>query len=129
MLGATSVELKEKVLDFFLADSAKPVRVRVIGPTRLRIVTRLAYSGVMKGPQKYSAEVDIDSKPVTRQALETSKSPATYFTNHKEWSVGESRTIYVDVPAGKHEVSVRLGSSAAPALAMRFTIPSEDIGP
>ena len=128
MLEATSVELKERVLDFFLADTVRAVRVKVIGPTQLRIITRLAYNGVMKGPQKYAAIVEVDSKPVTRAALETTKSPATSFTNHREWSVGESRTILVEIPEGTHEASVRLGSSTAPALAMRFTIPKEDIG-
>jgi hypothetical protein len=128
MVEATSVSLKEKTLDFFLADSVRPVTVRVIGPTKLRIVTRLAYSGLMKGPQKYSAVLTLDGKPIDRAALVTTKSPSTYFTNHKEWSVGESKTVYADVPLGTHEVSVRLGSSPAPALAVRFTIPKEDIG-
>ena len=128
MLEATSVEFKEKTIDFFLADSVRPVTVRVIGPTSLRIVTRLAYSGVMKGPQKYSAVMALDSKPVSREALVTAKSPNTFFTNHKEWSVGESKTVHMEVPEGTHEVSVRLGSSAAPALAVRFTIPRDDIG-
>lgn len=127
MLEATSVSVKEKLIDFFIADSARPVKVRVIGPTRLRIVTRLAYSGVMKGPQKYSVLVDLDGVSAVHPALQTSKSPSSYFTNHKDWSVGESQTIYVDVPQGTHEVSVRLGSSSAPALAMRFTIPQEDV--
>jgi len=128
MLEATSVEFKEKTIDFFLADSIRPVTVRVIGPTSLRVVTRLAYSGVMKGPQKYSTVIAMDSEAVSREALVTAKSPSTYFTNHKEWSVGESKTVHIDVPVGTHEVSVRLGSSSAPALAVRFTIPKEDIG-
>lgn len=128
MLEAASVSLKEKTLDFFLADSTHPVTVRVIGPTRLRIVTRLAYSGVMKGPQKYSAVLSIDDGAESRKAMVTSKSPATLFTNHKEWSVGESKTTYADVPQGTHDVSIRLGASTAPALAVRFTIPMEDIG-
>ncbi len=128
MAGTTSISMKEKLVDFFLADSTRPVKVRVIGPTRLRIVTRLAYSGVMKGTQKYSVQVSMDSKPTAQQALETSKSPATYFTNHKEWSVGESQTVYTDIPEGTHEVSVILRSTSAPALAVRFTIPKEDVG-
>jgi hypothetical protein len=128
MLGATSVALKEKEIDFFLADSARAVKVKIVGPTRLRIVTRLAYSSTMKGTQKYSVATDLDGKSTGRIPLETSKSPATYFTNHKEWSVGESRTIYMDIPAGTHEVAVRLASTSAPALAMRFTIPKDDIG-
>jgi len=127
MLGATSIALKEKLVDFFLADTVRPVKVRVIGPTRLRIVTRLAYSGVMKGPQKYSVLIAIDSKPASQQALETSKSPATFFTNHKEWSVGKSHTVYTNIPEGAHEVSVLLRSTLAPAMAVRFTIPKEDI--
>ncbi len=128
MLGATSVALKEKEIDFFLADSIRAVKVKVIGPTRLRVVTRLAYSGIMKGTQKYSAAIELDGKPMSRIPLETSKSPATYFNNHKDWSVGESRTFYLDIPVGTHEAAIRLASSSAPALAMRFTIPKDDIG-
>ncbi len=127
MLGSTSVAFKEKLIDFFLADSARPVIVRLVGPTRLRVVGRLAYNGVMKGPQKYSLTLSLDNHAVPRAALQTTKSATALFTNHKEWSVGESRTIYVDIPGGSHEVAVALGSSPAPAVALRFTIPKEDI--
>lgn len=127
MLGTTSIAVKAKVLDFFLADTVKPVKVKVIGPTRLRVVTRLAYSGTMKGGQLYSAVVSTDYGPEQRNPLQTFKATSSYFTNHKDWSVGESKTFYIDVPEGHHEVAVRLGSSTAPALAMRFTIPKEDI--
>ncbi len=127
MAGTTTVAFKERLLDFFLSDSAKAVEVNVIGKTSLRAVSRLAYSGVMKGPQKYSLIIFLDGKELRREPLSTEKSVTADFTNHKEWSVGESRTIYVDIPAGKHAVRFLLSETAAPAVALRFTVPQEDV--
>lgn len=127
MAGTTTIAFKEKLLDFFIADQKKPVVVEVIGPTKLRAVTRLAYSGTMKGPQKYSVDVSLDGHSLRKDALATEKAVTSDFTNHREWSVGESRTIYVPIPAGKHRVGFLLSGCDAPALAVRFTIPKEDV--
>jgi hypothetical protein len=127
MAGTTTVAFKERLLDFFLADNSKPVVVEVIGETSLRVISRLAYSGVMKGPQKYTLIIILDGKELRREPLATEKSVNAEYTNHKEWSVGESRTTYVDIPSGKHKVQFQLSETDAPAVAVRFTVPQEDV--
>ena len=127
MAGSVTVSLREKLIDFFLADKTRPVVVEVIGPTSLRVISRLAYSGTMKGPQKYNLSISLDNQSLRQEALTSEKSVNVDFTNHKEWSVGESRTTYLDVPGGKHRVSFVLNSTDAPAVALRFTIPKEDV--
>ena len=127
MAGTTTVAFKERLLDFFIADSTKAVTVNVIGETSLRVVSRLAYSGIMKGPQKYTLIISLDGKELRREPLATEKSVTAEFTNHKEWSVGESRTTYVNVPSGKHSVRFALSETDAPAVALRFTVPQEDV--
>jgi len=127
MAEAVTVLLKEKPLDYFIATAEKPVEVRVVGPTRLRAVTRLVYSGTMKGPQRFGLDVREDGKPVPSEALITKKSLAANFPDHPEWSIGESRTVYFPIAAGEHDLTLRLTGTDAPGLAVRFTIPKEDI--
>lgn len=126
MAGTATVLVKERPLEFFLSDTLKPVSVNVIGPTRLRVVTRLAYSGTMKGPQRYGLRVSLDGQAVPTEALLTEKAITTSFGNHPEWSVGESRTIYFPISAGTHRMDFHLTGTEAPAVAMRFTIPREN---
>jgi hypothetical protein len=128
MAGSVSILVKEKSLDYFLADSSTAVQVKVVGPTRLRVITRLAYTGTMKGPQKYGVGVSLDGQGQPTEALVTEKAITTVVENHPEWSVGESRTFYLAIPDGGHELEFRLQGTPAPAVALRFTIPSEDVG-
>jgi|GEM_PF-3273481 len=127
MAGSATVSMREKLLDFFLADKSRPVVVEIIGPASLRAVSRLAYSGTMKGPQKYSLDISLDDQSPKQEALTSEKSISAEFTNHREWNVGESRTTYVDIPYGKHRVTFALNGTEAPAVAIRFTIPKEDV--
>lgn len=127
MAGTTTILVNERPLDYFLGDSNKPVVVKVIGPTRLRVVTRLAYSGTMKGTQRYGLRVVQDGRAVSTEALSTQKALTSSFANHTDWSVGESRTVYFPVADGEHSLEFRLSGSDAPAVALRFTIPLEDV--
>lgn len=117
----------EKRLDFHLATSPKPVRVRVIGPTRLRVVTRLVYGPTMKGSQKYALNLQLDHNPLKPEELSTTKAINSEFEEESEWVPGRSRTIYVVIPDGEHDLTITPQLTDAPGVALRFTLPSEDV--
>lgn len=118
----------ERRLDYHLATPTKPVKVRAIGPTRLRVVTRLVYGATMKGTQKYALNLALDAKPLKPEELSTTKAVNSEFEEEGEWVPGKSRTIYVAIPPGEHELGVTPTSTDAPGVALRFTLPADDVG-
>ncbi len=126
MREQVTVQVRERSLDYAIMDVEKPVTVRVIGPTRLRVVSRLLYSGLMKGPKQYSIVATMDKRELPVKELKTRKSFTTKIINHPEWISGRSRTFYVPIPTGEHVVSFRMSAIEAPGVALRFSIPKED---
>ncbi len=126
MREQVTVQVRERSLDYAIMDAETPVTVRIIGPTRLRIVSRLLYSGLMKGPKQYSIVSRMDNRKLPAKKLKTKKSFTTKIINHPEWISGRSRTFYVPIPEGEHVVSFRMSAMEAPGVALRFSIPKED---
>lgn len=119
--------VKEKPLDYYVADSQSPVEVRVIGPTRLRVVSRLICPSGARDDQHYTLKLDRDAQPLPDKAFVTTKSAVVVCERHPEWILGKSRTFYVDVAAGPHVVVLRPSSGDAPGVALRFSIPKQDV--
>jgi len=117
----------EKRLDFHLATVAKPVKLRVIGPTRLRMVTRLIYGSTMKGTQKYALALALDQNSLKPEEFSTSKAINSQFEEESDWVPGKSRTAYIVIPDGEHELTVTPQATDAPGVALRFTLPAEDV--
>ena len=117
----------EKRLDFHLATTAQPVKLRVIGPTRLRMVTRLVYGSTMKGTQKYALVMALDKNPLKPEEFSTTKAINSQFEEESDWVPGKSRTAYIVVPDGEHELTVTPQATDAPGVALRFTLPAEDV--
>ncbi len=126
MKEQVTVQVRERALDYAIMDDTIPVEVRVIGPTRLRVVSRLLYSGLMKGPKQYSIVSKMDSRELPIKTLKTKKSFTTKIINHPEWISGRSRTFYVPIPEGEHTISFLMDAIEAPGIALRFSIPKED---
>lgn len=126
MREQVTVQVRERSLDYAIMDAVTPITVRVIGPTRLRVVSRLFYSGLMKGPKQYSIVSKMDARELPVKKLQTRKSFTTKIINHPEWISGRSRTFYVPIPEGEHTVSFRMAAIEAPGVALRFSIPKED---
>ncbi len=126
MKEQVTVQVRERPLDYAVMDAETPVKVRVIGPTRLRVVSRLLYSGLMKGPKQYSVVSEMDGKRLPPDKFKTKKSFTTKIINHPEWISGQSRTFYLPIPKGEHVVIFRMAAIEAPGVALRFTIPRED---
>ena len=116
---------RERRLDFHLATATAPVRVHVIGPTKLRIVTRLVFGPTMKGSQKYALGLVLDKVPLRKEELSTTKAVTGEFEDEPNWLPGKSKTVYVTIPSGEHDLTISPAATDAPGVAMRFTLPSD----
>ena len=119
--------VKEKRLDYYIADASSPVKVDVIGPSRLRVVSRLIFREGARGSQRYEIVLLRDGDPLPNQVGNTTKSSGVECESHPEWILGTGETFYVDIPKGKHSVELRLANAEFPGVALRFSIPKKDI--
>lgn len=119
--------LKEKPWSYYTCTSRKAVQVKIIGPTRLRVVTRLNYESNMKGQQKYQLLVEENGKTINRQGLETTKSLSVSYQNLKTVVPGKSKTFFLEVSGGPHTYSFKLAEGLANSVALRFSIPEKDL--
>ncbi len=119
--------VKEKPLDYYITDASHPLEVDLIGPTSIRVVSRLVFRDGARGEQNYAVAVERNGKPLMERSVVTTKSDVTECEEHPDWILGKSRTFKVDIPKGKHRVLFRPSKTNSPGVALRLSIPSEDI--
>jgi len=123
----TSAFIKEKLVSYFVATPENLVKLRVVGPTKLRVVSRLNYDARMKGEQKYAVLASENGKLILTKPLLTTKSVGVVYKDWKEVVPGKSQTFYFDVPAGEHTYGFRLTESISQSVSLRFSIPQENL--
>lgn len=123
---ATAV-VKEKLHTCYVSTKDKGVQLRVIGPTRLRITTRLNYDPKMTGRQKFGIGVWEKDKRIVLKSLVASKSLGATYQDWKDVIPGKTATFSVTVPSGEHWYTFRLEEGVARSVSMRFSIPKKHL--
>ncbi|MBI3193538.1 MAG: hypothetical protein HYZ34_03600 [Ignavibacteriae bacterium] len=119
--------VKEKLITYYVHSNNHNVKVRVVGPTRMKISARLCYDEKMKGGQKFTVTMWEGEKKVLTKPLSTTKSVGVIFQELKDVIPGKANTFYFDVPDGEHTYKFKLDESLAPAVGLKFSIPQSDL--
>ncbi len=122
-----STLIRETPISYFVATPEHGVTLRVVGPTKLRVVSRLNYDAKMDGDQKYAVLVEENGKPLLTKPLLTSKSLGVDYRDWKEVVPGKGQIFSVEVPAGEHTYVFKPGESIAQSVSLRFSIPGKDV--
>jgi hypothetical protein len=123
----TTAVVKEKLLTYYVSAKDRDVQLRVIGPTRLKVTTRLNYDASMKGGQKYGVGVWEGDKRIVLKSLKTSKALAVSYQDWKDVVPGKVATFIVPVPSGEHRYGFRLEEGMGRTVSLRFAIPKKDL--
>ena len=119
---------EEKQIAYYLVDADKPLTVRIVGPTKLRVLSRLTFDEGLRGKRRYALRVEEEGRLVREDMLFTTRSTSVVFTDRQEIVPGKDKVTLIDVPKGVHSFTVRLGAgSESPLAAVRFTIPKGDL--
>jgi len=122
-----TVTVKEKLLAYYVSSAEHPVKLRVVGPTKVRVTTRLNFTDKMKGGQKFSVVVSEKGAAVLSRPLQTTKSVGLSYKEWKEVVPGKAMSFSFDVPGGEHVYSFGLDQTLAKAVSLRFFIPKDDL--
>ena len=93
---------RENVIHYFRFSKSKPLRVKITGPTILRVLNRIENHYYMKGRINYRLQVKEDGDVKHTYLLSSVRSEVTTYKKDSEKIPGKAKEIVISVPDGTH---------------------------
>jgi hypothetical protein len=90
-----SLVTNEDVVSYYRYSAAKPLKVRITGPTILRVLNRVEFDYKMKGKMSYRVEVKEDKKVKNTYMLCTDRSDVTRYKKDGKRTPGKANEIVI----------------------------------
>jgi len=118
---------RDKELTYYLLTVDAPIVLDVVGPTRVKVNTRLLYDATMLGEQSYVVGVKEGTQPECLYRIDAEPSQTVVLRDRNDAIPGALRHFRLDVPSGAHTYEFRLVDTVAGGLAVKFYIPRGDL--
>ncbi len=126
--GAVEMLLhREKELTYYITSGSTPVVLDVVGPTTVKVNTRLIFSGSMFGEQVYMLGIRSGEDEEIVYRLESQASQTVVCRDREDVLPGALRSFELPVARGLHTIILRLLEPGDGELALKFYIPRGDI--
>jgi len=96
----------EETVHYYRFSPAKPLRIEIIGPTDVRILTRVENSFNMKGRADYRLQIRQNGQILQSFQLSSRRSETTTYKNNSKLVPGKAREIVLKVPKGKQQYEI-----------------------
>jgi len=123
------INSKETATTYFRTSEEKPVKIEVIGPTELRVLTRVEYHFQMRGRVNYRVQVKENGKVINTYQLTTQLSEVAEYKDDKNLVPGKACEFVINVPAGKHLYELVPLDKDKNTVLSRFLLPKNDVKP
>jgi hypothetical protein len=129
VLPAEPVDLisKESSTDYYRFSMEKPLKVDIIGPTELRVLTRTENHFQMKGTINYRVQVKENGLVINTYQLHSKVSEAAVYKDDKELIPGTACEFVIYVPKGNHVYEIVPLDKDKNTLLGRLLIPVKDV--
>lgn len=97
-----SLVTNEDVVSYFRYSSSKSLKIKVTGPTILRVLNRVEFDYKTKGKVNYRIEVKEDKKVKNTYMLNADRSDVTRYKKDGKMTPGKANEIVINVPSGTH---------------------------
>ncbi|MDY0108807.1 MAG: hypothetical protein RBT60_02610 [Candidatus Krumholzibacteria bacterium] len=104
---ATCLDIGGTQQDYVLLDAGTPVRTTVQGPRRLKLITRYVFDADDRARTPYTVIVAVDGAEVLRKSFTGQTQANAAVCQKADQRIGVIRRGYLDIPAGRHEVTLR----------------------
>ena len=118
----------EKMARYYSALPGKPVRLRVVGPTTLDLVTRLDFDSTMRGTQSYRLGISEGDRRLREAEVKTTKALMATYSNLPDRVPSKFRRLRVMIGEGLHEISVELLRPPNGSVEVQARIPQQSVG-
>lgn len=117
----------ENVVHYYRFSGKKPLRIKIIGPTVLRVLTRFENHYSMKGEINYRLQLKEDGKVIHTYLLSSSFSDITTYKNNNKLIPGKAREFYIEVPGGSHTYIITPMDQDKNTILARVLFPKKDV--
>jgi len=117
---------KESTTPYYRFSIAKPLKVSIIGPTELRVLTRTENQFNMKGQINYRIQVKENGIVINTFQLNSKPSEVAVYKDDKDMIPGTACEFVIYVPDGKHVYEISPLDKDKPTLLGRMLIPRKD---
>jgi hypothetical protein len=118
---------RDKELVYYLATRNRSVVLSVIGPTSVKVNSRLIYEHTMLSGQTYVLGVKGLGEEERLYKIETEPSETVAFRDRSDAVPGALRHFTLEVPEGEHRYVFRVADSLGESVALKFYIPRGDL--
>jgi hypothetical protein len=119
---------RESGITYYRFSNEKPLRVEVIGPTQLRVLSRIENHYNMRGRIDYRLQVSENGKTINTYLLSSSRSEVATYKDNSKLIPGKGCEFVIEVPDGKHTYIVTLLDKSDQTVLGRLLLPKKDVG-
>jgi len=112
---------------YYRFSQAKPLKVEILGPTELRVLTRTENHYSMKGRINYRVQVRENGNVINTYQLNSKVSDVAVYKDIKDLIPGTACELVIYVPEGKHIYELVPLDKDKSSLLGRILIPQKDI--
>jgi len=105
------VEVKQSRATYQVLRSGDELQVEAVGPTVLKVLTRLDWNSTMAGVQKYQLKVLEDGALKNTWVLRGRHSKGAIYADKQDTTPAHAETLFIEVPEGKHAYTVKFEDS------------------
>ncbi len=121
------ITVKEREYIYYRSNISEYIELEVIGPTRVKCVSRLEFDHSMRGKKPYRVQVSQNSHVILTDFFNAEISGTATYSEKSDKVLGKGEIFFIDVPEGKHRYQI---STPDPDISVifRFYLPEKDLG-
>ena len=118
---------KENVVHYYRFSQKKPLKINIIGPTIVRVLTRFENHFNMKGRIDYRLQLKENGSVIHTYLLSSTYSDVTTYKHEDKLIPGKATEFYIEVPAGRHTYTIIPMDKDKNKILARVLFPKKDV--
>ncbi|MEM7352814.1 MAG: hypothetical protein AAF657_18610 [Acidobacteriota bacterium] len=119
--------VREAFVPYYRNRPGTPFDVEVIGPTELRIFTRIESTPEMRGRIHYRLQVREGEQVINTFQLSSRRSEVATYSDLDTLVPGRAAEVVIPIPRGRHRLQIAPMDPDKSTLLARFMLPKEDL--
>ncbi len=118
----------EKTIPYYSVMPGNPVRLRLVGPTSLQVISRLDFDATMRGTATYRLAISERGRRLREVEFKTTKATTASYTNLKDRVPSKLDRFQLPFGDGTHEVTIELLAPSGATAEIHARIPQPAVG-
>lgn len=118
----------EKTIAYYSVMEGKPVKLRLVGPTSLQLISRLDFDPSMRGTQTYRLAISERGRRLRQVEFKTTKATTASYTNLRDRVPSKLDRLQIAFGDGTHEITIELLAPAGATAEIHARIPQPTVG-